>query len=594
MFRLIRKRLEKISKTTSTSIDSNERIDGISPKSSESDEVEDSVPKTQYNTRTIVKDYFESTTTHGLGRIFSSPNWPARVFWTLVLLVVCALLLRSVIERFEKLLTHDIVVQIRDKTQKQMEFPAVTICNLNPFRDSEIAGRIQPRRNGTYRPTSRKMFYQNLVQYFGYLSGLNSSLLYKAGHSGNEFIINEMCTFGNRKCSYPNNFTVFSTPYAGNCFTFNENGSLKQNRPGPGYGFHVGIDIGQDEYDKTMPWLWNFGSAGVQVIIHNPGDVPIPQFQGFYVAPGTISSIGLSKKKNIRLPHPFPDQCVLPKDAKKKLTGIQTDVKYTIELCLTFCYILEQLKYCGVVDAFVYESAKQSTRQSIIEYPIAKNPSQVKCILGFDSIFESGKISCDCPPPCEEDKFSVDISHAIWPSAYLAKQILNELKNKTGKEYARFKDWTELDVYSNFLAIQVHFIDFSVEEITQKRAYDWGTLRSEVGGLLGLFIGASIFSVLEFGSFLLELITYKCCKEKKKRKNSLSNNIYESRDITQSENEEKVNSRDKIFSSNALKSDDQNEVSMYKSDDDINTYKSNSLNEYDNNGSDNTGMVTFV
>ena len=52
-----------------------------------------------------------------------------------------------------------------------------------------------------------------------------------------------------------------------------------------------------------------------------------------------------------------------------------------------------------------------------------------------------------------------------------------------------------------------------MEEITQKPVYEWANLASDPGGQLGLWIGASIFSVFEFGSFLLELLAYKFCKK---------------------------------------------------------------------------------
>ena len=60
----------------------------------------------------------------------------------------------------------------------------------------------------------------------------------------------------------------------------------------------------------------------------------------------------------------------------------------------------------------------------------------------------------------------------------------------------------------NALAIEVHISDFTVEIIEQSPAYDWDNFLSDLGGQMGLWIGASVYSGVELVSILLKLILY--------------------------------------------------------------------------------------
>ena len=71
----------------------------------------------------------------------------------------------------------------------------------------------------------------------------------------------------------------------------------------------------------------------------------------------------------------------------------------------------------------------------------------------------------------------------------------------------------------NFLNVNIYYKQLTVEEIIQQPAFELLSLFSEVGGSLGLLIGASVLSVCEIIDFILVTISASCTKTKIKTKN---------------------------------------------------------------------------
>ncbi|KAK3759192.1 hypothetical protein RRG08_059591 [Elysia crispata] len=63
-----------------------------------------------------------------------------------------------------------------------------------------------------------------------------------------------------------------------------------------------------------------------------------------------------------------------------------------------------------------------------------------------------------------------------------------------------FKAGSNLDkdfIQSNFLRLDIYYKEKSYEQITQQRAYDLFALMCDIGGSMGLFVGASVLTICE-------------------------------------------------------------------------------------------------
>ena len=66
----------------------------------------------------------------------------------------------------------------------------------------------------------------------------------------------------------------------------------------------------------------------------------------------------------------------------------------------------------------------------------------------------------------------------------------------------------------NFLQVDIFYKELTYEQITQQKAFELLSLFSEIGGLLGLLLGASVLTVCELLDYIVSLIT-RCVKRRK-------------------------------------------------------------------------------
>ena len=86
-------------------------------------------------------------------------------------------------------------------------------------------------------------------------------------------------------------------------------------------------------------------------------------------------------------------------------------------------------------------------------------------------------------------------------------------------------NYTKENIAKNFATVQIYFEDFTTEKIIHKSAYDPNQFWSELGGQVGLWIGASGFSFLELASLLVQLL-YSSLRSKKTKECDLESGDY--------------------------------------------------------------------
>ena len=106
---------------------------------------------------------------------------------------------------------------------------------------------------------------------------------------------------------------------------------------------------------------------------------------------------------------------------------------------------------------------------------------------------------CNCPNSCDYTTYNmVSTSYSAFPATSVAEQ------------FAAVHNRTQEEVSSNYLAMNIYFVNQDTEVEETANSYKFSALLSDIGGLLGLFLGMSVISMLEFGTWLLDEIKDRC------------------------------------------------------------------------------------
>ncbi|XP_077349826.1 acid-sensing ion channel 1C-like isoform X2 [Lithobates pipiens] len=440
-----------------------------------------------------------NSTLHGISHVFLPGGvTPRRVFWACAFLASLSCFLFQVADRIIYYSEYHHVTTLDEEESQFMTFPAITICNYNSFRKSRLT------RNDLewldkflgWEDKDKVIAGLNLTNDNFKPVQINMQEFYdRTGHSLNDMILE--CSYRNQDCG-PLNFSVVFTRY-GKCYTFNSGKPgydlLYTLKGGTGNGLELMIDIQQDEYLPVFGETAETSlEAGVKVQIHSQEEPPFIDQLGFGVAPGFQTFVSCQQQQLKYLPPPWGD-C---KDTPFKSSYFPN---YSITACRIDCetrYILENCK-CRMVHMPGNETVC--------------NPEQyVFCadvhLKKIDQAGENGASVCSCETPCKMVRYGKELSMVKIPSK--ASSIY--LANKYNK--------TEQYIAENVLVLDIFFEALNFETIEQKKAYEVAGLLGDIGGQMGLFIGASILTILEIFDYLYELFRDKVLGYLQKRKKS--------------------------------------------------------------------------
>uniref|UniRef100_A0A8D0C5G8 Acid-sensing ion channel 1 n=1 Tax=Salvator merianae TaxID=96440 RepID=A0A8D0C5G8_SALMN len=460
-----------------------------------------------------IEAFASNSTLHGLSHIFSYERLSIkRIFWTLCFLGSLALLVFVCNERIQYYFCYPHVTKLDEVATSHMTFPAVTFCNLNEFRFSRVtkndlyhAGELLALLNSRYEIPDTQMadekqleILQEKANFRNFKPKPFSMLEFsdRAGHDIQDMLLS--CSFRGMPCG-PEDFKKVFTRY-GKCYTFN---SGQQNKPplitikgGTGNGLEIMLDIQQDEY---LP-VWGETDetsfeAGIKVQIHSQDEPPFIDQLGFGVAPGFQTFVSCQEQRLIYLPPPWGD-C---KSVAKEYDFYDT---YSITACRIDCETRYLVENCNCRMVHMPGDAPYCTPE---QYKECADPA-------LDFLVERDSDYCMCVMPCNVTRYGKELSMVKIPSKASAKYL--------AKKYNKSEQY----IAENILVLDIFFEALNYETIEQKKAYEVAGLLGDIGGQMGLFIGASILTVLELFDYAYEVIKFRLCRRGKCQKKHTGNN----------------------------------------------------------------------
>lgn len=445
---------------------------------------------------------------HGIPFFSASMRAKIRMIsWIIVLTTAFALMMYSISAISTKYSLGRIYTSTTRRFPKQLPFPAVTICNVNPFKATALLARNLSLvlanlllthirgRDGTSIPISS---FSSLIQQYDMMSGGNNTFYEDLGHQVEDLVLS--CTFDGRRCSTAN-LTSRATSY-GLCHTFNPTGDFSHyysGKHGYRYGLIIRLNIEQYEY-----FLSDITSAGLNVFIHDHNHFPyIGGHKNLLISPGQSMLLSVTKIDYARL---SPPRGICNDHVKLTLFD-----SYSRESCLIECETQLAIKTCGCKAEYMPGTGNTCTLNQTIY-----------CILPHAKSFQLK--FCDCPIACSGTVYDTQLSYSKYPAPHLGQVYNNSYFLQSGVipvpsfAVSNYIDANGTVIYylnnvvtptalqDNYIKLAVYYKALEDNLVTEELQYTAGRFFADLTGFIGLFIGVGFLSFFEVMELIYSLI----------------------------------------------------------------------------------------
>ncbi|CAC5373003.1 unnamed protein product [Mytilus coruscus] len=419
-----------------------------------------------HNIGDLWNDFSQNTGFHGVNKLsgITSRHKIRLLLWTCVILSCGIYLIVTVVEEIKHYYRYPTTMTQYTKPQNEIEFPSVTVCNLNSLNKSAI--KNDSRIDNYYFSISPFSVYSNVTTNWSdpifeqegfYLNRTLEDIMTDQKHilDPGGFLV--FASFHLSYLDVKKYFKVKLNP-SGACFTSNPDMKIKTNHIGSVFHLTLMLDL-----DITNDYYGRSYGEGLQFIIHDSNEDPIFEGKsGFYVEPGREVFASVHKTRFEYLPKPYEAMGNMYCRDHTNDDGSE----YYRSSCYKDCLSTFLLNRCNCLPY-------THNRDYYYQTKIGDN--------------------CDCPLTCTYTHYDVSLTSSLFPSDFYSKKIFDV----NGDKY--------LDYYrQNYIALHIYFDQLSTTISKQVPKYSSaGDIFANLGGQMGLFLGASIVTLTELCEFLI-------------------------------------------------------------------------------------------
>lgn len=237
-------------------------------------------------------------------------------------------------------------------------------------------------------------------------------------------------------------------------------------QPGSKSGLFLALHVHQDDYlYASSP------SAGFRILLHGPGEQPMMIERGLKVAPGSSTQIAVAASYITELPSPYGD--------------CEASEGYVQSKCLTDCVTNYVIKNCSCKDVYM-----------LGDVPVCDPRKFYECVLPTEANYvrDSEAEKCNCHRQCHHLSYHATISESL-----LADSVAEYFRRAHGLP------GTLDDVIKDHCVLEIFFTEMKYTFVETQAAYTTQSLMCDIGGSLGLVLGATMLTVCEIADFLFQL-----------------------------------------------------------------------------------------
>lgn len=223
----------------------------------------------------------------------------------------------------------------------------------------------------------------------------------------------------------------------------------------------------------------------------------------FSIGPGLFSQFELSKVHSRVLPYPYSDcidtksNALNPKSASL-VDGLDSiGINYSQKYCAELLVQLETIKALDCHDLRLINIDNKTTKPCLDH----------NFLIGRSTLLYAAEDIFDyCPLACDTNTYIIDITKQDFPTlSYYQESIrkrpdyFTRVFNTSDARNVTYEIFQESLTYVN-----VFFHEMTVSEMTEKPKLDRVGLVSNLGGIIGVFLGVSVLTLVEF----IELVAF--------------------------------------------------------------------------------------
>lgn len=477
--------------------------------------------------KSIIVDTLAGSTAHALPRVFQDKPIYLKVIWLMLFFLFFGVSTYVIVKNLISYFQYQVSVSVSYATESPTNFPAISICNLNPF----YAPRAQSYINSVLNSYNMTRF-SNLTSIkqnetaFSLDATVLSTILTAAASDQNlsssarkqlGFDIDTMlvsCWFNGVQCS-SSDFYWFQSYKYGNCYMFNGGVNanntaidIKQvNNAGNGNGFEAEIFVG-DASTMNQKYVYH---SGINLLVHNQTITPFVENEGIYISTGYNSAIGITRTFRTKLSNPY-SSCIVDATSSSSYNSSlyqaifnQLNQKsYRQKYCYKLCYQKRVIDKCYCTDPSLPNPYPTYNGKTILAcISSAETTCQANEKAAFEDKTVDSQCNTDCPEECSSVTYSTSLSISNYPTSFYSSWI--QLQSNFLQKFLN-NQTTSTNLQNSMLKISVYYQELAYKTITESPSLSWSQLLGIIGGEYNLFIGISILSVLELVEITAQII----------------------------------------------------------------------------------------
>ncbi|XP_041460180.1 acid-sensing ion channel 1A-like [Lytechinus variegatus] len=448
---------------------------------------------------------------HGLKHIAGSGNTFRRLIWLCLFLTALGFCIFECYLVIKGYISFNHVTQVDVYYTTEVEFPAITVCNINKYRESALTEE-DIKNVGVHLGIVDEDY--NLLlpdlytdEFKDFINSVNwttveedpdynmTEFTIRTGHQQEDMIVS--CLWKEEPCEETD--LQHSLTHLGNCYSFNIQGENSNEvdwkhsySAGSANGLQLILNAEIPEYTPSNDLDSGAMDAGLRIMFHYPTEPPYPKELGFSVSAGDHSFISMRHEKITSLPWPYTE---CETDGGDIITHFG---HYSLQACRIECETLVVEAECGCRLPEMPGDADVCSPADVHE---CAHPTLVDFISGNLNSSDT----CECFSPCLVENYPFTLSTSKLRPLFLEALYANTSTNFTS-DY----------ISENIAVVSIYYEALNFQTIDMLPEYTFATLLAVLGGNLGLFLGASFLTIAQLGEYFLdEMIGWCICTKSK-------------------------------------------------------------------------------